>query len=220
MQSPHSRAASLPCINIPFPRTQLALAGSFGGGAGVTREIKHSRGTGLRGRDQQRKKSSSEQCCALTRVSAPCPSAPRPQRGRKAPCRERGVLWTAHLPHAPRVSAAVLPPTQAGKVAQRGSNFQTLCAFPFMNVTLTAPVAWLNHSSISRGLWYRSKSLHHLSPQWKGSLNTRTCTGTRLELFPLLFFFYVALPCTAITLPYFLQYRVHSFPLPPRPGRA
>lgn len=50
------------------------------------------------------------------------------------------------------------PPTRAGMVAQRLPNCQIPSAFPFRNVTFTVCVAKLNLKSISKGLWFHSKS--------------------------------------------------------------
>lgn len=132
----------------------------------------------------------------LTRVSAPRPSAPR---GRKAPLQEGVALWAALLPHTPAYLECLR--LSFPNIGGDGGSEVTKLPNPvcLYKLDICSPCAQLNHSSVSEGLWYRSKCLRHLSWQWKGSLNAHThvCTHThQLKLCPLLFFFYVALPCS------------------------
>lgn len=88
------RAASLPCINIPFPRTQLALAVSFswlGVGSGDKRNKIQRRHGSERPKPADRSPPLSD--------AVPLPSAPL---GREAPLQEGG-LWAVLPPCTPAV---------------------------------------------------------------------------------------------------------------------
>lgn len=127
------RATSLPCINIPFPRTQLALAVSFSW-LGV--------GSGDKRNKIQRRHGSER---------------PKPaDRGRQRADRSPPLSDAVHAPSCPS-------PTEVGLVAPSGPNLQILSPFTFINVTFKSPLAQLNHNYVSKGLWHRSKSSWHLS---------------------------------------------------------
>lgn len=99
------------------------------------------------------------------------------------------------------------------------TKLQILSVFPFVNVTFKAPLAQVNHSYVSKGLWYHSRSSDNRAASGRPLSPSDTYTHThRAQAFPT-FTLFLHGPQRSHHF-VCLSSNTDSVPLPGRPRRA